>query len=335
MSDRPPTSRPVPPDPLDGAWLTRRDLLRSAALAAGALGASGLLAACGGGSGSGGSGGSSARQAAPGSLRELSTGASQLSLLNAQSGLPVGHSRFTFGLSSADNQLVQGGAPRVWFAKDQNGKALGPFQARFLEMTAYGRTGDRSPRSELTGFYAAEVNLPDPGNWQAVALLDLNGQKAAGQGAIPVSRQVVAAVGSKARSGPTPVAAGRAALAKICTREPPCPMHQVSLERALRSGKPTVLSFATPLLCSSRMCGPVVDEQMVVFEKVGGRANFIHVEIYPQRDTSKPAPLFTAWGFQSEPWLLVIDRGGVIRGRLGEGPVVASEIEAALQPLLA
>ncbi|HZD71039.1 MAG TPA: hypothetical protein VFA45_19710, partial [Actinomycetes bacterium] len=169
-----------------------------------------------------------------------------------------------------------------------------------------------------------------------VAVVDRGGQKAAGQGAIAVKQQVVAQVGSKARSGPTLVATSRSAIAKICTREPPCPMHEISFDRALRSGKPTVLSFATPLLCESRMCAPVVDEQLVVSQRVGkSRANFIHVEIYPQRDPSKPAPLFTAWGFHSEPWLLVIDRAGVIRARLGEGPVVASEIEAALRPLLA
>jgi len=329
MSDGPVTPGVGLPHPLAGARLSRRDLLRSATLVAGTLGASGLLAACGGDSGVG------QQRAAAGSLEALVAGAPQLSMLNAQSELPVGRSRFTFGLASPDNQLVQGGTPQVWFAKDQTSRALGPFQARWLQMSAYDKTGDRSPRSELTGFYMAEVDVPDAGNWLGVAIIDVNGQKAAGQGAIPAKSRVVAQVGTKARSGSTPVATSPSAVAKICTREPPCPMHEVSLDRALRSGKPTVLSFATPLLCSSRMCGPVVDEQMVVFDKLGdSKANFIHVEIYPQREPAKPAPLFTAWGFQSEPWLLVIDRAGVIRARLGEGPVVASEIEAAVQPLL-
>lgn len=71
-----------------------------------------------------------------------------------------------------------------------------------------------------------------------------------------------------------------------------------------------------------------------VYERVGReRANFVDVEIYPQRDTSKPAPEFLRWGFDSEPWVLVIDRDGVIRGRF-EGPSVASEIEDALRTLL-
>lgn len=82
------------------------------------------------------------------------------------------------------------------------------------------------------------------------------------------------------------------------------------------------------------MCGPVVDELMVALQRLGrSRANFIHAEIYPQRDTSKPAPLYKAWDLLSEPWTVVIDRGGVIRAS-SEGPVAASEIQAALRPLL-
>ncbi len=340
MSDRPVSRRSARvgrvelPDPLVGGpagavQLSRRDLLGRIALAAGTLGASGLLAACGAGSGGQG------RQPVAGSLRALVGNVQQLSLLNAQSQLPAGRSRFAFGLAAENNRLVQGVAPKVWLAKDQTSKALGPYPARWLQMTGYDRTGDRSPRSELTGFYVAEVDLPAPGNWLAVALVEVASQRAAAQGTIPVRQQVVAQVGTKARSGPTPVATSPSTLAKICTREPPCPLHSISFDQALESGKPTVLSFATPLLCPSRMCGPVVDEQMVAFQRLGtSKANFIHLEIYPQRDTNKPAPLFTTWGFQSEPWMLVIDRAGFIRGRLGEGPVVAPEIEAALQPLL-
>ena len=39
------------------------------------------------------------------------------------------------------------------------------------------------------------------------------------------------------------------------------------------------------------------------------------------------------WGFETEPWTIVIDRKGVIRGRF-VGPVTAPQIEAFLQPLL-
>ncbi len=319
--------------PVGAAQLSRRELLRWAALAAGSLTAAELLVACGANN-PGGAAGGTAANAPEGSLRALVAGAPQLSILGAQSQLPVGRSRFAFGLAGATNALVERATPEVFFARDQTSKALGPFTARWLDMRAYDATRDRSPRSELKGFYVAEIDLPQPGNWVGAALVDVASQRAAGQGTLAVSQQVVSQVGTRARPGPSPVATTPAAAAKVCTREPVCPMHYISLDDALASGKPTVLSFATPLLCASRMCGPVVDEQMQVFDKLGKRrANFVHVEIYPGRQTDKPAPLYVDWGLKSEPWLLVIDRQGIIRAR-AEGPVVASEIEAALRPLL-
>jgi hypothetical protein len=78
-----------------------------------------------------------------------------------------------------------------------------------------------------------------------------------------------------------------------------------------------------------------------VFQKVGkARANFIHVEEFlPGPDLKPPAvdlhdrsPAFKAWHLTTEPWVFVIDRHGIIRAAF-IGPVVASQIEAALNPL--
>jgi hypothetical protein len=178
------------------------------------------------------------------------------------------------------------------------------------------------------------VEFPEAGNWMVAAALDLDGGRAVGQGAVPVAAKVPAAVGGKAKPVATPVATTAAGRKKICTREPACPLHTISLDDALAAGRPTVVNFATPLLCSSQMCGPVVDEQMVAADKFGGKASFIHVEIYPSRNTAKPARTFLQYGFTTEPWLLVVDRDGVIRAR-HEGPVTAGQIEDALRPLLA
>jgi hypothetical protein len=288
-----------------------------------------VLAACGGDE----PGGTSSGAAPAGSLKQLAADATQVSLLGAQSQLPVGKSLFTFGLATADNRLVTGGSPQVWVARDDTSKAAGPFPSHWFELTAYAKTRDNSPRSQLTGFYGAEVELPEAGNWMVAAAIDAGGRQV-GQGAVPVSAEVPSAVGTRAKPLKTPVATSAAGRKKICTRDPACPLHAISLDKALAAGKPTVLDFGTPLLCSSQMCGPVVDEQMVAAAKLGGKASFIHVEIYPSRDTAKPVKALTDYGFTTEPWILVIDRDGVIRNRF-EGPVTAGQIEDALRPLLA
>jgi hypothetical protein len=257
-----------------------------------------------------------------------------VSLLGAQSQLPAGRSLYTFGLATADNRLVTGGSPQVWVARDDTSRAAGPFPARWFELTAYQQTKDTGPRSPLTGFYGAEVEFPEAGNWMVAAALDVDGGRQVGQGAVPVSAKVAAAVGTKARPLKTPVATSATGRKKVCTREPACPLHAISLDDALAAGRPTVLNFGTPLLCSSQMCGPVVDEQMVAADKLGDKASFIHVEIYPSRSTAKPVKALTDYGFTTEPWVLVIDRAGVIRDRF-EGPVTAGQIEDALRPLLA
>jgi hypothetical protein len=290
---------PLAGSPAGSAQRSRRDLLRWAALAGGTFAFAELLAACG--ARTGGATGGPARTTSDGTLRGLVADVPQLSILAAQSQLPVGRSRYAFGLTGPTNALVERATPEVWFARDQSSKPLGPFGASWVDMKAYEATKDRSPRSELKGYYVAEVNLPSAGKWLAVAMVDVASQRAAGQGSIEVGNQLVAPIGSTARSGASPVATDAKGLAKICTRDPACPMHSISLDKALSNGKPTVVSFATPLLCASRMCGPVVDEQLQAFKAMGDQANFIHVEIYPGRKTDQPAPLYNAWGLKSEP----------------------------------
>jgi hypothetical protein len=63
-------------------------------------------------------------------------------------------------------------------------------------------------------------------------------------------------------------------------------------------------------------------------------------EFLPGKDLQPPpatlenvSPAFKAWGFQDEPWVIVIDGRGMIRGRLGPGATVAPEIEQTLRSL--
>ena len=284
------------------------------------------------------------RQAPPGSIASLKEHASAISMIGPATDVNPGTQTYSFFLASQKGVIAD--APvRVWAAKDEHSKASGPFTATWYPLTGYDLTHDTSPRSPLAvGVYSAVVDLPSSGIWTLASEVEAGAARAIGTQAVPVvDSPVVAALGSKAVSVATPVATTTRGLEEICTRKPPDLMHYISLDEALRNGKPTVVSFATPLLCESQMCGPVVDEQVLVFERLGRqRANFIHVEEFlPGRDLKPPAataqnlsPAFKAWDFADEPWIIVIDAKGVIRARLGPGSTAAPQIAAALQPLL-
>jgi hypothetical protein len=127
----------------------------------------------------------------------------------------------------------------------------------------------------------------------------------------------------------TPTVANNEGVSPICTRKPPCDMHQITLKDAIGSGKPTAFFVGTPEFCQSRNCGPSLDELLAVENNLHGQANFVHAEVYLNDQTQTiehqiPSPTFKEWGFQSEPWLFVIDRNGVIASRF-EGDFTASQ----------
>ncbi len=282
----------------------------------------------------------------PGSIEALTAGASMLSVLGTGADaapMNPGTNRFGFVLVNLQNQAIIGGSPEVWLALDEGAKARGPYSATWHPFTAYEKTSDRSPKSALPGDFAADIQVPNAGNWMVAVIVQQGSKKYAGTGVLPVSSgPVLAGLGTKAVSTSTPVATTPSKLAEICTRTPVDHMHYISLDEALRNGKPTVVCFSTPLLCESQLCGPVTDEQILVFEKYGpDRANFIHVEEFlPGPGRKPPAPTlenqspgFKAWTLQTEPWVFVIDGKGVIQFR-SLGPVTAPEIEAALTQVL-
>ncbi len=250
----------------------------------------------------------------PGSIDSLVAGATRVSVLGTGADAPPmnrGRNRLGLILVTPQNSVIEGGTAEVWVAKDTRSTAMGRYEASWYELTAYEKTHDRSPRTPLPGLFATEIELPAAGIWNVGVRVAAGSRRFAGTGALQaISGATPAQLGSKAIRVPTPVATSVAKIKEICTRTPVCDMHYASLEDALSTGKPTVISFATPLLCSTRTCGPVVDEQLLVFEGSGsGQANFIHVEEFlPGKDLQPPSataenlsPAFKAWASTPTP----------------------------------
>jgi hypothetical protein len=119
-------------------------------------------------------------------------------------------------------------------------------------------------------------------------------------------------------------------LAKIDTRLPPAPSLLKDDFADVVGKKPVVLTFATPQLCQSRVCGPVVDVVAQVQSKFGDQASFIHNEVYADNNASKGLrPQLVAFHLQTEPWTFVIDRHGVVSTRF-EGAFSPGELERAV-----
>ena len=95
--------------------------------------------------------------------------------------------------------------------------------------------------------------------------------------------------------------------------------------------QPVALLFATPALCQSRVCGPVVDvlEEARATDK-SGKTAYITNEIYQENRVdrglrSQPA----AYGLPTEPWLFVLDAQGKVVERI-EGAFSLTELRRAI-----
>lgn len=133
----------------------------------------------------------------------------------------------------------------------------------------------------------------------------------------------------------TPTAANPLGVDPICTHLPdPCPWHERSLDAVLGNGKPTIVLLATPALCTSAVCGPVLDILLGEKDSIGTRANVVHVEVFSDSTGKTLSPAFAAFKTESEPVLYLADKTGVLTERFN-GPYDRSEAQAALARLLA
>jgi hypothetical protein len=118
----------------------------------------------------------------------------------------------------------------------------------------------------------------------------------------------------------------------ICTRQPVCPLHDVSLDAALKEGKPLAVLFGTPKFCKTNTCGPVLDVMLDEMAPFASRVRFLHVEIYTDEKADTTTPAVDAYNLQGEPFLFLAGADGVVRSRIA-GPYDKAELRGALTAL--
>lgn len=320
----------------------RRALLRRGLLTAGALAVPGVLAACGDDGDE-----PAATQTAEGSVDALLAGRREagaradLAVIQSGEDYVAGPANYlAFGLARPGRELILEGTARFWLAASSDParptRITDPVEASWH---AYARPDGPPPLPQ--GINAATVTFDEAGFWTAVVEVETSGASWVGTAALevkPLGATSTRTPGEEAISSETPTLEDPRGVDPICTREPPCPMHETTLAGALEAGKPTAFIVATPAFCTSRTCGPNLEELIAVREEVGDRAAFIHAEVYKDADPETvsrqlTSPTFQEWGFQSEPWLFLVRPDGVIDARF-EGPVTASVIRPALETLV-
>jgi hypothetical protein len=184
-------------------------------------------------------------------------------------------------------------------------------------------------------YWVVYPDLPHAGHWGLGAVVTLaDGTQVRSQFTIEALADPSApALGERPPATQNRVLTDDTDLAAITSDPQPDPaLYQTTIAEALDSGRPSVITFATPGFCESRLCAPVVDSLKAVYPEYAQQANFIHVEIYETFNPLVYGPEMDEWGLPSEPWTFVLDGEGVVVARLA-GPVSPDELRAALGPV--
>jgi hypothetical protein len=300
--------------------------------------------------GCGGSGGESSRPAPSAAefpsgkgktiaelLKDSGAKPTKLVIAPAAQAFVVGENRYPFGVFTRSNEQVDGADIALYFAKSEKGPVTGPLPARMetLEVKPAYRAAGEDPDQAKNVYVVPKVDFDKKGPWVAVAMIKGKDGLEASRVPTPVAGGTsVPEVGEKAPLIHTPTAADVGSdLAKIDTRIPHDQMHQVDFADVVGK-EPIVLVFATPALCQSRVCGPVVDVAQQVADEYKDKADFIHMEVYNDNEISKGIrPQLQAFNLETEPWTFLIDRNGVIRDRI-EGAYGVAELEQAMRTIV-
>ena len=245
--------------------------------------------------------------------------------------------RLGFAIVDTANKQIAVSEVAVYTAKPDGTELRGPFVARKESLdvaTPYRSALTDSDLANGKTFYVARPQFASRGEHIAIGLVRRAGRLvvADAPGPLPVgAKNGPPDVGDKAIAVHTltpPDVGGD--LKKLTTRVPPPPEMLGTDFADVVGKKPVVLLFATPALCQSRTCGPVVDIAEQVRAQNGKGVTFIQQEIYQDNDANKPVrPQVAKWRLPTEPWCFVIDRRGRISARF-EGVFSTGELARAV-----
>ena len=197
--------------------------------------------------------------------------------------------------------------------------------------------------------YALDLAFDVPGEWALdVRIPDDQGEPIAAR--IPIivkDLSFTPALGSQAPATDNKTLADVESIEQLTSWYSADPeLYQLKISEAIEAGKPLVLTFSSPSICTSPTCGPQAETIKELKDKRSYDANFIHVEVYDNPadiqgdlNSARYAPVADDWGFTSiegylnESWVFILDSDGRVVSKY-EGFASAEELELGLRAVL-
>ena len=189
----------------------------------------------------------------------------------------------------------------------------------------------------------AYIGVPDfdrPGIWEFQVSFQDGGGTRVGSSFLQVEQDSSApSVGDEAPLTVTKTANTVDEVRQISSALDPDPrFYAISLDKALKNGRPTAVLFSTPAFCVTQTCGPQLETLGKLMDVLGGDMDFIHVEIFDNiremldtGDSSigRIAQPVEDWGLITEPWTFFVDANGVVAARFEQFTTFEELSEAA------
>ena len=262
------------------------------------------------------------------------SGPAPLRVVVASTDLAIGSNRFAFAVLDEESKPLRRPEALATFVYLETDPAEIRIQATSTFVTW---------PSSRAGVFTSNVSFDAAGRWGVLVTLTLDdGTEKLAQSGFEVKPESAApSIGQPAPRSLNRTIRDASDLSEITSAGVPDPdLYQITIAEAVGSGRPTVVTFATPLFCQTATCGPQVQVVSDVKDGYLGRANFIHVEVYEnlkemEGDISRGrlSPLLDEWRLVTEPFTFVIDRNGLIAAKF-EGFVTGAELDQALGVVL-
>lgn len=209
--------------------------------------------------------------------------------------------RLPLTLVDADGTAVQSAPSRLAIRVGRDGDDLRP-----VTLVARHESGVPFP------YFPLETTFGDEGAWRVVAEIEGTQVETVVSAVAPGGLPDVPGVGDRLPLLHTPTRRRPRGVDPLCTADPPCPLHQVSLQDALDGDHPIALLVTSPRTCATDVCASVLE--LLVAARTDD-VTMIHVEASTGTPAT-PTTLARALELTFEPALFLAAPDGEVIERL-------------------